>query len=205
MTVFILNNISRYIKIILIVIKCVPSYFLWLHLFQVQKIPLTNDSKLREVILLGLTDRPEHQPLLFVLFLVIYLVTLLGNLGTMVLVRLDSHLYTPMSFFLTHLSFVDLCYTSTAAPLMLINLVSQKKTISFAGCFAVLPSHSTSPHWVLHAGSNGLCPLCGHMQPSALQCEDIQVYLHKLGHIPLCLWLLIWTLPGHPDLPLDLL
>ena len=97
--------------------------------------PFTNDTILREFILLGLTDRPELQPLLFVLFLVIYLVALLGNLGMMVLIRLDSHLHTPMYFFLTHLSFVDLCYTSTAAPQMLTNLVSQKKTISFAGCF----------------------------------------------------------------------
>ena len=123
--------------------KSTPSY-LWFHLFQVQRMPLSNDTMLREFILLGLTDRPELQPLLFVLFLVLYLVTLFGNLGMMVLIRLDSRLHTPMYFFLTHLSLVDLCYTSTAAPQMLTNLLSQK-TISFAGCFAVLPSHSTSP------------------------------------------------------------
>ena len=114
--------------------KSVPSY-LWFHLFQVQRMPLSNDTTLREFILLGLTDRPELQPLLFVLFLVLYLATLLGNLGMMVLIRLDSRLHTPMYFFLTHLSLVDLCYTSTAAPQMLTNLLSQKKTISFAGCF----------------------------------------------------------------------
>ncbi|XP_005690313.2 PREDICTED: olfactory receptor 5M11 [Capra hircus] len=96
--------------------------------------PLSNDTTLREFILLGLTDRPELQPLLFVLLLVTYLVTLFGNLGMMVLIRLDSRLHTPMYFFLTHLSLVDLCYTSTAAPQMLTNLLSQK-TISFAGCF----------------------------------------------------------------------
>ena len=89
--------------------------------------PLTNGTTLREFILLGLTNRPELQSLLFLLFLVIYLATLLGNLGMMVLIRLDSHLHTPMYFFLTHLSFVDLCYTSTAAPQMLTNLLSQRR------------------------------------------------------------------------------
>ena len=154
--------------------------------------PLTNGTTLREFILLGLMDRPELQSLLFLLFLVIYLATLLGNLGMMVLIRLDSHLHTPMYFFLTHLSFVDLCYTSTAAPQMLTNLVSQKKTISFAGCFAQLFFHSTSPHWVLHAGSNGLWPLHGHMQPSALQCEDVQVHLLKIDSSRTS-WLFFWN------------
>ena len=154
--------------------------------------PLTNDTALREFIFLGLMDHPKLQSLFFLLFLVIYLVTLLGNLGMMVLIGLDSHLHTPMYFFLTHLSFVDLCYTSTAAPQMLTNLVSQKKTISFAGCFAQLFFHSTSSHWVLHADSNGLWPLCGHMQPSALQCEDVQVRLHKLDSSRPS-WLFVWT------------
>nr|XP_025868680.1 olfactory receptor 5M11 [Vulpes vulpes] len=97
---------------------------------------ITNDSAIREFILLGLTDRPELQPLLFVLFLGVYLVTLLGNLGMMVLIRLDSRLHKPMYFFLTNLAFVDLCYTSNATPQMLTNFLSEKKTISFAGCFA---------------------------------------------------------------------
>ena len=70
--------------------------------------PFTNDTALREFILLGLTDCPELQPLLFVLFLVIYLVTLLGNLGMMVLIRLDSCLHTSMYFFLTPSSFCRL-------------------------------------------------------------------------------------------------
>ncbi|XP_004714953.2 olfactory receptor 5M11 [Echinops telfairi] len=88
-----------------------------------------------EFILQGLTDRPELQPLLFVLFLVVYLVTLIGNLGMITLIRLDSRLHTPMYFFLTNLAFVDLCYTTNATPQMLTNFLSEKKTISFAGCF----------------------------------------------------------------------
>ncbi|XP_035963397.2 olfactory receptor 5M11 [Halichoerus grypus] len=96
---------------------------------------ITNDSAIREFILLGLTDRPELQPLLFVLFLGVYLATLFGNLGMILLIRLDSRLHTPMYFFLTNLAFVDLCYTSNATPQMLTNFLSEKKTISFAGCF----------------------------------------------------------------------
>ena len=100
-----------------------------------QKMPIANDSEITEFILLGLTGRPELQPLLFVLFLVVYLVTLLGNLGMIALIRLDSRLHTPMYFFLTNLAFVDLCYSSNATPQMLTNFLSEKKTITFAGCF----------------------------------------------------------------------
>lgn len=100
-----------------------------------QKMPIRNDSAITEFILLGLTDRPELQPLLFVLFLLLYLVTILGNLGLVLLIRLDSCLHTPMYFFLTNLAFVDLCYTSNAIPQMLTNFLSEKKTITFAGCF----------------------------------------------------------------------
>ncbi|XP_007519613.2 olfactory receptor 5M11-like [Erinaceus europaeus] len=94
-----------------------------------------NGSILTEFILLGLTDLPELQPLLFVLFLVVYMVTLLGNLGMIVLITLDSHLHTPMYFFLTVLAFVDVCYTTNATPQMLVNFLSEKKSITFAGCF----------------------------------------------------------------------
>ncbi|XP_075404246.1 olfactory receptor 5M11-like [Tenrec ecaudatus] len=96
---------------------------------------IKNGSVFTEFILQGLTDRPELQPLLFVVFLVVYLVTLTGNLGMITLIRLDSRLHTPMYFFLTNLAFVDLCYTTNATPQMLTNFLSERKTISFAGCF----------------------------------------------------------------------
>ncbi|XP_029813261.1 olfactory receptor 5M11-like [Suricata suricatta] len=96
---------------------------------------ITNDSAIMEFILLGLTDCPELQLPLFVLFLVVYLVTLLGNLGMILLIRLDSRLHTPMYFFLTNSAFVDLCYISNATPQMLTNFLSEKKTITFVGCF----------------------------------------------------------------------
>ena len=125
MTIFLLNNIWRFRKVILIVINMYLLISLGCICFKCRECPAPM-TPCWEFILLGLTDRPELQPLLFVLLLVTYLVTLFGNLGMMVLIRLDSRLHTPMYFFLTHLSLVDLCYTSTAAPQMLTNLLSQK-------------------------------------------------------------------------------
>ncbi|XP_010847706.1 PREDICTED: olfactory receptor 1030-like [Bison bison bison] len=94
-----------------------------------------NYTEVTEFILLGLTDRVELQPVLFVVFLVIYLITVFGNVSMILLIRTDSKLQTPMYFFLSHLSFVDLCYATNVTPQMLVNLLSKRKTISFLGCF----------------------------------------------------------------------
>ncbi|XP_006888281.1 PREDICTED: olfactory receptor 8S1-like [Elephantulus edwardii] len=97
---------------------------------------LRNHSTITEFILLGLSSDPMIQTLLFVLFLGIYLLTVVGNLMMILVIRMDSHLHTPMYFFLSHLSFVDLCFSSVTVPKMLENLQSQKKTISVRGCLA---------------------------------------------------------------------
>ena len=94
-----------------------------------------NYTEVTEFILLGLTDRADLQPVLFVVFLVIYLITVIGNMSMILLIRSDSKLQTPMYFFLSHLSFVDLCYATNVTPQMLVNLLSKRKTISFVGCF----------------------------------------------------------------------
>uniref|UniRef100_F7EIE1 Olfactory receptor n=1 Tax=Monodelphis domestica TaxID=13616 RepID=F7EIE1_MONDO len=98
----------------------------------------TNHTVVTEFILLGLTDRPELQPALFVIFLVIYLITVVGNVGMIALIRIDSKLHTPMYFFLSHLSFVDLCYSTNITPQMLVNFLSSRKTISFCGCLCYI-------------------------------------------------------------------
>lgn len=95
----------------------------------------TNYTAVTEFILLGLTDRAELQTVLFVVFLVIYLITVMGNGGMILLIRRDARLHTPMYFFLSHLSFVDLCYATNITPQMLVNFLSKRKTISVAGCF----------------------------------------------------------------------
>ncbi|KAF7483927.1 Hypothetical predicted protein [Marmota monax] len=89
-----------------------------------------NDTKISEVLLLGFSEQVEIQLLIFGLFLSMYLVTVLIILATIS----DSHLYTPMYFFLANLSFVDICFTSTTIPKMLVNIQTQSKTITYAGC-----------------------------------------------------------------------
>ncbi|XP_048217340.1 olfactory receptor 5M10-like [Perognathus longimembris pacificus] len=94
-----------------------------------------NHTTVTEFILLGLTDNPVLEKVLFGVFLAIYLITLAGNLCMIVLIRTNSHLQTPMYFFLGHLSFVDICYSSNVTPNMLYSFLSDHKTISYAGCF----------------------------------------------------------------------
>ncbi|KAF7477737.1 hypothetical protein GHT09_011176 [Marmota monax] len=86
-------------------------------------------------ILLGLTDDPVLEKVLFGVFLVVYLLTLAGNLCMIALISTSPHLHTPMYFFLGHLSFVDICYSSNITPNMLYDFLSKDKTISYAGCF----------------------------------------------------------------------
>uniref|UniRef100_A0A8C8SJ28 Olfactory receptor n=1 Tax=Pelusios castaneus TaxID=367368 RepID=A0A8C8SJ28_9SAUR len=97
-----------------------------------------NQSSLGEFILLGVSDRPHLELLIFVLILISYTVTLLGNSTIIVLSCLDPHLHTPMYFFLSNLSFLDLCYTTSLGPQMLVNFRSADKSISGAGCVAQL-------------------------------------------------------------------
>uniref|UniRef100_A0A8C3W8K3 Olfactory receptor n=1 Tax=Catagonus wagneri TaxID=51154 RepID=A0A8C3W8K3_9CETA len=85
-------------------------------------------------LLLGLSEDPELQPLLFGLFLSMYLVSVLGNLLIILAVSSDSRLHTPMYFFLSNLSFVDICFVSTTVPKMLVNIQAQSKDISYIGC-----------------------------------------------------------------------
>lgn len=92
-----------------------------------------NYTMVTNFILLGLTEYLEMQPPLFAVFLVIYIITLMGNLGMVVLIWLDSRLHTPMYFFISSLSLLDACYSTTITPNMLVNLLGYK-TISFGAC-----------------------------------------------------------------------
>ncbi|XP_006203194.1 olfactory receptor 8S1-like [Vicugna pacos] len=95
---------------------------------------LRNHSTITEFILTGLSDDPHIEALLFVLFLGIYLLTMMGNLTMLLVIRTDSHLHTPMYFFLSNLSFLDLCFSSVTVPKLLKDLLSEKKTIPVEGC-----------------------------------------------------------------------
>ncbi|XP_069486136.1 olfactory receptor 5AR1-like [Ambystoma mexicanum] len=93
-----------------------------------------NQTSIQGFILLGLTADPDLQTILFIVFLFFYLITVLGNIGIIILTTIDSRLHTPMYFFLKNLSFLDLFYSSVIAPKMLFNLISGRKEISFFGC-----------------------------------------------------------------------
>ncbi|XP_001363181.2 olfactory receptor 13C7-like [Monodelphis domestica] len=85
-------------------------------------------------VLLGLSAHPKLEKIFFVLILVMYLVILLGN-GVLIIITIyDSHLHTPMYFFLGNLSFLDICYTTSSVPLILDSFLTPRKTISFSGC-----------------------------------------------------------------------
>uniref|UniRef100_A0A8D0Q084 G-protein coupled receptors family 1 profile domain-containing protein n=1 Tax=Sus scrofa TaxID=9823 RepID=A0A8D0Q084_PIG len=94
-----------------------------------------NRTEVAKFLLLGLSEEPELQPLIFEFFLSMYLITVFGNLLIIVAVSSDSHLHTPMYFFLSNLSFVDICFTSTTVPKMLWNIQNKSKAITFDGCF----------------------------------------------------------------------
>jgi olfactory receptor len=98
----------------------------------------TNQTQVTEFLLLGLSDDWHTQKVLFILFLGVYLATVLGNLLLMFLVQIDSRLHTPMYFFLCNLSLADFCFSTNIVPQALAHLLSGKKVISFTRCAAQL-------------------------------------------------------------------
>ncbi|MBZ3879188.1 Olfactory receptor 7A17 [Sciurus carolinensis] len=93
-----------------------------------------NDTGISEFLLLGISEDPELQLLIYGLFLFMYLVTVLGNLLIILATISDSHLHTPMYLFLSNLSFVDICFTSTTVPKMLVNIQTQSQVIGYKSC-----------------------------------------------------------------------
>ncbi|XP_014682361.1 olfactory receptor-like protein DTMT [Equus asinus] len=93
-----------------------------------------NQTVVSDFLLLGLQIEPEQQNLFYALFLVMYVTTILGNLLIIFLIRLDSHLHTPMYLFLSNLSFSDICFSSVTIPKLLQNMQSQEPSIPYAGC-----------------------------------------------------------------------
>ena len=93
-----------------------------------------NYSEVMEFILLGFQTSPDVQLLLFLLFLLIYMVIVVGNISMLVVIKIDSRLHTPMYFFLRNLSYLDLCYSTVIAPKTLATFLSKDKRISYNGC-----------------------------------------------------------------------
>ncbi|XP_004620479.2 olfactory receptor 1044-like [Sorex araneus] len=97
-----------------------------------------NCTQVTEFILKGIIDRQELKMPLFVVFFSIYVFTVVGNLGLILLIRADARLHTPMYFFLSNLAFVDFCYASAITPKMLGNFLYKQNVISFNACAAQL-------------------------------------------------------------------
>ncbi|XP_026578224.1 olfactory receptor 5V1-like [Pseudonaja textilis] len=97
---------------------------------------LENQTVITEFILLGLSNDPRIQDFLLFFFMIIFLVTILANMVIIMVIRSELHPQTPMFFFLRHLAFIDICYSSVTVPKMLANFIQKQKTISREGCIA---------------------------------------------------------------------
>ncbi|XP_021044988.1 olfactory receptor 1468-like [Mus pahari] len=95
---------------------------------------MNNQTVISQFLLLGLHIPPDHQHGFYILFLAMYLTTVLGNIIIIILIILDSHLHTPMYLFLSNLSFTDLCFSSVTVPKLLQNMQSQDISITYVGC-----------------------------------------------------------------------
>jgi olfactory receptor len=93
-----------------------------------------NFSSPTEFLLLGITNNAGIIVVLFTAFLAIYLIILVANLGMVTLIRMESHLHTPMYIFLSHLSLADFCYSTVVGPKMLVDLLARNKSVPFVGC-----------------------------------------------------------------------
>nr|XP_036852705.1 olfactory receptor 1009-like [Manis javanica] len=148
-----------------------------------------NHTTVTRFILLGLTDQADQKQLLFVIFLLIYLVTLVGNLGMMELIRASSALHTPMYFLLSVLSFFDICNSSVFTPRLLISLVTADQSVSFAGCvvqMALMVLHGTGECLLLAIMAYdrfvAIChPLLYHTIMSKRLCVQLGVFTYAVG------------------------
>ena len=114
-----------------------PLWLLFFHCFvAVVPLEMNNQTDVTEFIFLGFSNHPCLQSLFFLVFLVIYLTTLLGNTLIIMATRVSPALHIPMHYFLSNLSFLDICYSSTTIPGMLVNFFQEKKTISYEGCLS---------------------------------------------------------------------
>ncbi|XP_045413517.1 olfactory receptor 5AC2 [Lemur catta] len=160
-----------------------------------------NKTIVTEFVLTGLTDRPWLQVLLFIVFLMVYLITMVGNLGLMALIWKDPHLQTPMYLFLGGLAFVDVCTSTSVTPRMLVNFLDKTAMISLAECitqFYFFASSATTECFLLVVMAYdryvAICnPLLYPVVMSSKLCTQlISVsyaigFLHPLVHVSLLL------------------
>lgn len=145
----------------------------------------------------GFSRYPTLEVVLFVVSLVMYLVTLVGN-GTLILITiLDSCLQTPMYFFLGNLSFMDICYTSSSIPTLLVNLLSSQKTIVFSGCavqmYVSLAMGSTECVLLAVMAYDRYVAICNPLRYPILMSRQVCVQLATVSWVTGCLTALLET------------
>ncbi|XP_007948339.1 olfactory receptor 5V1-like [Orycteropus afer afer] len=140
-----------------------------------------NQTDVTEFIFLGFSNHPNLQGLFFLVFLVIYLTTLLGNTLIIMAIRISPALQTPMYYFLSNLSFLDICYTSTSIPVMLVNFFREKKTISYEGClsqiFFLVTCAGTEGVLLAAMAYDRYAAICHPLQYPILMSRKVCVYL----------------------------
>ncbi|XP_048342489.1 olfactory receptor 1019-like [Sphaerodactylus townsendi] len=143
--------------------------------------PAENHTEVTEFVLLGIVEDPQIQVVLFVVFLIIYLINLAGNMGMIFLIVLCPHLQSPMYIFLSQLSFLDLCYSSAIGPKMLVDLLTERKVISFAGCFAQLVVFcifgDTECFLLAAMAYDRYVAICRPLQYSIIMSRKVYIYL----------------------------
>uniref|UniRef100_A0A8D0Q7K6 G-protein coupled receptors family 1 profile domain-containing protein n=1 Tax=Sus scrofa TaxID=9823 RepID=A0A8D0Q7K6_PIG len=146
---------------------------------------MSNVIRLSEFILLGLSFHPEDQKPLFVLFLIMYLVTLMGNLLIVLAIRSDPQLQNPMYFFLSILSFADICYTTVTVSKMSMNFLSETKTIFYTECLTQLSlAAMTIDHYVAICNPFRYVTVMNHRRCVLLLAAFTAFsYLHSLLHV----------------------
>ncbi|KAB1272304.1 Olfactory receptor 1052 [Camelus dromedarius] len=148
-----------------------------------------NHTTVTKFILLGLTDQADQKQLLFAVFLLIYAVTMVGNLGLIDVIRASSTLHTPMYFLLSALSFLDICNSSVFTPRLLVSFLSADQSISFVGCvvqMALMALHGTGECLLLAIMAYdrfvAVChPLLYHTIMSKRLCVRLVVVTYAVG------------------------
>ncbi|XP_032709586.1 olfactory receptor 502 [Lontra canadensis] len=146
-----------------------------------------NHTAVTGFILLGLTNDPVLQVILFPTILCIYLVTISGNLSTIILIRISSQLHHPMYFFLSHLALADIGYSSAVTPNMLVNFLVERNTISYLGCAIQLGSvvfFGSSECFLLAAMAyDRFVAICNPLLYSTKMCTQVCVRLLTVTYI----------------------
>ncbi|XP_062992614.1 olfactory receptor 5G9-like [Elgaria multicarinata webbii] len=155
---------------------------------------MKNQTEIAEFILIGFEGEPHMETALLVLFLMMYITTLVGNIGMIIIISADSQLHTPMYFFLKNLSFIDICYSSVITPKAMLSFANGKKTISYRGCATQMFFYSllgTTEAFFLAGMAYdrfiAICkPLLYHATMSKKNCACLVVVSYFLGFLNCC-------------------